>query len=224
MELHERIHSIKERIAAAAHRSGRSPQEIKLLAVTKTVPVDLVQAGLEAGLLDLGENYIQEAQTKIPLLGRSVTWHFIGRLQSNKAKYAVQLFDLIHSVDSFKLALELDKKAEAAGRRLGVLIQVNIAGEGSKGGVTPEAAPSVVDQVAGLGNLELRGLMTMPPFFDQPERVRPFFAALRDLRDKIGGPLKDLSMGMSGDFEVAIEEGATIVRIGTSLFGSRPVP
>ena len=218
----QRLSALQERILAACRRSDRDPLEVRLVAVSKTVPFEKVREGLEAGLTILGENYVQEAQSKIQTLGREAAdWHFIGRLQTNKAKYAVKLFDLIHSVDSLKLARELDKRAGGLGRRQAVLVQVNISGEESKGGIEADAAADLVARVVDLHNLEVRGLMTMPPFFDQPERARPYFAALRELKERIGLPLAELSMGMSGDFEVAIEEGATLVRIGTAVFGPR---
>jgi len=155
------------------------------------------------------------------LLGSAVEWHFIGRLQTNKAKYAVKLFDMIHSVDNLKLAKELDKRAGQIERRPNVLIQINISAEASKGGAVPEEASELVQRIRELPHLQVRGFMTMPPYFDQPDKARPYFAALRNLRDKIAPELSDLSMGMSGDFEVAIEEGATLVRIGTAIFGPR---
>jgi len=220
-DLAARIQSVRDRAAAACLRAGRDPKEVRLVAVSKTVPTDIIRAGIEAGLTILGENYIQEAQGKIEALGRTVQWHFIGRLQTNKAKYAVRLFDLIHSVDSLKLAEELDKRAAKEGRRQAVLVQVNLSGEETKGGVSPEEAVDLVYQIMALPHLEVRGLMTMPPFFDQPEKARPYFTALRKLKEKIGPPLTELSMGMSGDFETAVEEGATLVRVGTAIFGPR---
>ena len=181
----------------------------------------MVAQGIEAGLDILGENYIQEAQAKIETLGNRASWHFIGRLQSNKAKYAVRLFDLIHSVDTLKLAKEIDKRAGTLGKIQPILIQVNISGESTKGGTATDEAGQLIDQVRALKNLDPKGLMTMPPFFDQPDRARPFFGGLREIRDKYSPDLPELSMGMSGDFEVAIEEGATLVRVGTAIFGAR---
>lgn len=220
-DIKNRLQAVEERIASACAKAGRKPEEITLVAVSKTKAADTVRAGIAAGLTILGENYIQEAQGKIEEIGRDASWHFIGHLQSNKAKYAVKLFDVIHSVHSLKLAKEIDKKAGAAGVRPEVYVQVNISGEETKGGIDPSSTKDLVQQVAELPNLELRGLMTMPPFFDQPERARPFFVALNELKEKIGAPITELSMGMSGDFEVAIEEGATIVRVGSALFGPR---
>ncbi|MEW5725425.1 MAG: YggS family pyridoxal phosphate-dependent enzyme [Thermodesulfobacteriota bacterium] len=220
-DLKERIDAVQARIEAACRRAGRDPSAVRLVAVTKTVPLESVKSGLEAGLTILGENYVQEAQLKIEALGSRASWHFIGRLQTNKAKYAVRLFDLIHSVDDLKLARELDKRAGALGRRQPVLVQVNLSGEETKGGAAEEEAAGLIEQVGALPQLELQGLMTMPPFFDQPERSRPYFAALRRLRDRMAPALPELSMGMSGDFEVAVEEGATLVRVGTAIFGPR---
>ncbi|MBU2547333.1 MAG: YggS family pyridoxal phosphate-dependent enzyme [Proteobacteria bacterium] len=221
-DLARNLARIRERIDAACLRAGRDPGEVRLVAVSKTVPAEIVEAGIEAGLTILGENYVQEAEAKIESIGRTrAAWHFIGRLQTNKARYAVRLFDLIHSVDSFKLARELDKRAAGQGSRQAVLVQVNVSGEATKGGTALDQAAELVDRIGGLPNLDLKGLMTMPPFFDQPDRARPYFASLRELKDRIGPPLVELSMGMSGDFEAAVEEGATLVRVGTALFGSR---
>jgi len=221
LDLTANLSSIRDRVAAACLRAERDPGQVRLVAVSKTVPVEIVQAGIEAGLSILGENYIQEAQAKIEALGRRVQWHFIGRLQTNKAKYAVRLFDLIHSVDSVRLAEEVNKRAGQEGRRQPVLVQVNLSGEETKGGVSSEETADLVHRIMALSHLEVRGLMTMPPFFDQPEKARPYFIALRKLKEKIGPPLTELSMGMSGDFETAVEEGATLVRIGTAIFGAR---
>jgi pyridoxal phosphate enzyme (YggS family) len=220
-DIKQRIEAVRAQIEAACSRAGRNPGEVRLVAVSKTVPAERVRAGIEAGLTILGENYVQEAQAKVEEIGRGVEWHFIGRLQTKKAKYVVRLFDLIHSVDSLKLAVEIDKRAGIEGVRQPVLVQVNISGEESKGGAGADEAEALVEQAAGLPNLDLRGLMTMPPFFDEPERARPYFAALRRVKEKIGGSLTELSMGMSGDFEVAVEEGATLVRVGTAIFGAR---
>ncbi|MEW6264654.1 MAG: YggS family pyridoxal phosphate-dependent enzyme [Thermodesulfobacteriota bacterium] len=217
----DRLAAVGERINQACRRAGRKPGEVRLVAVSKTVPLEVVRSGIEAGLTILGENYVQEAQEKIETLGRRTAWHLVGRLQTNKAKYAVKLFDLIHSVDNLKLAEEINKKAGALGRRQPILVQVNVSGEDTKAGVSPVEAPRLIERIVGLPHLEVRGLMTMPPFFDQPERARPYFAGLREFKEKVGPPLTELSMGMSGDFEVAIEEGATLVRIGTAIFGPR---
>ena len=219
--INARLSAVTKRIQDACQRAGRNPAEVQLVAVTKTLPAETIQAAIQAGLNVFGENYIQEARTKIKEIDSSVSWHFIGHLQSNKAKYAVELFDLIHSVDSLKLARELDKRAGMIGRRIPILIQVNVSEEESKSGVNKASAAKLVEEVSKLPNLDVRGLMTMPPFFDQPERARPYFALLREIKESIGPPLTELSMGMSGDFEVAIEEGATIIRVGTAIFGPR---
>ncbi len=206
-----------------ARECGRDPETIRLVAVSKTKTPDMVMEAIEAGVDILGENYIQEARENYDELSSyPVSWHFIGHLQTNKAKYAVRIFDLIHSVDSLKLALELDKQAKKIGKIQDVLIQVNIGKESSKKGVEPDEVLKLVQDTAGLDNLTVKGLMAMPPYFDDPGKVRPFFANLRELRDKMKKDgLSDLSMGMTGDFETAIHEGSTFVRIGTAIFGKR---
>jgi len=230
--LKQRLLHIKERIHQAAVKSGRSPESIRLVAVSKNMPADNVEAAIKAGVTILGENYVQEAREKIKTLSAyPVSWHFIGHLQSNKAKYAVRLFDLIHSVDSFKLAHELNQEARKINKVQPILIQVNIAGESSKSGVDADTAKKLVADINGLENLRINGLMTMPPFFNEPAKVRPYFVSLRNLRDQIqckidpatapNISMSELSMGMTGDFEVAIETGATLVRIGTAIFGER---
>jgi len=226
-QLRESIEQVKRRIREAAARNGRDPETVRLVAASKTVPSLCIQEALDAGVDIFGENYIQEARGKIETLkDRSVSWHFIGHLQSNKAKYAVRLFELIHTVDSIKLALELNRQADKEGKIQEVLIQVNISEEATKSGTSPDEAHNLATAVSGMKHLRLKGLMTMPHFFNQPERARPFFAALRQIRDRLQEDLKsetfhELSMGMTGDFEVAIEEGATLVRIGTAIFGQR---
>ena len=223
----DNIREIRENIAEAALRSGREPSEVRLMAVTKTVDDDRILEAIEAGVDIMGENYIQEAKRKIEMMDVDVKWHMIGHLQSNKAKYAVRLFDMIHSVDRMKLAMELDRRSAAAGRVTDILVEVNVSGEESKNGISANEAPDLISQITLLDNLSIRGLMTMPPWFDDPEDARPFFVALRELRDKIiaedikGVEMRELSMGMSGDYRVAVEEGATIVRIGTAIFGAR---
>jgi pyridoxal phosphate enzyme (YggS family) len=226
--LKERLEWVKERIKIAAEASRRPVETIRLIAVSKTMPVHVVQQAIEAGVNDLGENYIQEARDKIQSLTRfPVNWHFIGHLQSNKAGHAVRLFDLIHSVDSLKLAKELDKYAKKIDKIQSVLIQVNVAREDSKSGVFAENTLKLLTDISRLENIAVKGLMTMPPFFNAPEKVRPFFAALRTLRNQIKAEaipniaMDELSMGMTGDFEAAIAEGATMVRIGTAIFGQR---
>jgi pyridoxal phosphate enzyme (YggS family) len=223
-----RIQEIQGRIEAAAERAGRDPAGVGLVAVTKTHPAAAVRKAAEAGLSVFGENYVQEARDKIEVLADlPVSWHFIGHLQSNKAKYAVRLFDLIHSVDSVKLAREIDKQAAKRDKIQDVLLQVNIAQEPSKSGAAREELETLCREAAAFSNIRIRGLMTLPPFFDEPEKARPYFAALRRLRDEIaalaieGVSMEALSMGMTGDFEAAVEEGATWVRIGTALFGER---
>jgi pyridoxal phosphate enzyme (YggS family) len=228
LDLKDRLEKVNERIRKAAEASRRPMEAIRLIAVSKTIPAEVVQQAIEAGVTDLGENYIQEAREKIYTLARfPVNWHYIGHLQSNKAKYAVRLFDLIHSVDSLKLAKELDKYAKKNDKIQSVLIQVNVAREDSKSGVYVDYTLKLLTDISRLENIEVKGLMTMPPFFNAPEKVRPFFEALRKLRDRLKAEdiprvtLDELSMGMSGDFEAAIAEGATMVRIGTAIFGER---
>lgn len=224
----ERLDRIKKRITDAAIRCGRDPESVRLVAVSKTMDADRVAQAIDAGAAILGENYIQEARDKFnALYDRPVRWHFIGHLQSNKAKYAVRMFDLIHSVDSFKLAGALDKEARKNDKVQDILVQVNISREETKSGIEETEAVDLVTRVNGLKNVQIKGLMTMPPFFDQPEKARPYFRRLARLRERIissgipGAGMEELSMGMTGDFEVAIEEGATLVRIGTAIFGAR---
>jgi len=219
---------VRERIAHATLRARRNPQDIQLVVVSKTIDRVKIRQVIETGATILGENYVQEARNKIKEFGQGVRWDFIGHLQSNKAKYAVDLFEMIHSVDRLSLAKEINRIAEKRSKKVRVLIQVNISGEEAKSGIDPEGVSPLVRKVASMNNLSLEGLMTMPPYFDDPQKARPYFIALRELRDKILGErseninLKELSMGMSGDFEVAIEEGSTMVRIGTAIFGERP--
>lgn len=224
----ERITHIYDRIAKIADRCGRDPSSIRLVAVSKTKPAEKVKAAFEAGASVFGENYIQEAREKFNALSSlNISWHFIGHLQSNKAKYAVKLFDLIHSVDSLKLAMELDKQAGKIAKVQDILVQVNVSNETTKSGSSAETTESLIKDIAPLSNIRILGLMTMPPYFNSPERARPYFSVLRKLRDNIrqenipNVSMEELSMGMTGDYEVAIEEGATLVRIGTAIFGSR---
>jgi hypothetical protein len=213
-----------ERIEKAARKVGREPGEIKLVAVSKTVESARIKEAIEVGVSILGENYVQEAQKKIEEIGRTVSWHFIGHLQSNKAKYAVSLFDMIHSLDSISLAEELNRRAEKEGRTMNAMIEVNLSGEATKFGAEEERAFDIARRVLNLSHLSLVGLMTMPPYFDDPEMSRPYYIRLRELKEKMikeGIPLRELSMGMSNDFEIAIEEGATFVRVGTAIFGER---
>lgn len=226
-EIKTNILNIRESIAAAATRAGRDPGTIQLMAVSKTVEPNRIRQALDAGITLLGENYVQEAREKIPAVGRPAEWHMIGHLQTNKVKYVVNLFDWIHSVDRLELARELDKRAGQHSRRLNVLIEVNVSGEASKNGAVPKQVLELVRQISVLPNLSVRGLMTMPPYSDDPENSRPYFIALRQLRDEIvsaalpGISMAELSMGMTDDFEVAIEEGATIIRVGRAIFGER---
>ena len=224
----EAISHINQRMASAAIACGRKPEAVKLVAVSKTVPVEHIQAAIDAGLRTFGENYVQEARDKIrQLQDQVVSWHFIGRLQTNKAKHAVPWFDMIHTVDSEKLAREIDRQAKKNGKIQNILVQVNVGGEASKAGVSPEDAESLIRAISPLENLAVKGLMTIPPFFDSPETVRPYFRQLAKLRDRIQNQciprisMQELSMGMTGDFETAIEQGATLVRIGTAIFGER---
>ena len=227
MNVEDNIRHVRERMAEAARRSGRPVSAIRLMAVTKTVDDDRILAAIRTGVGIIGENYVQEAKRKIEKLGKAGEWHLIGRLQTNKVKYAVHLFDMIHSVDRPELAAELDRRARGAGRVIPILIEVNVGGEESKSGVPLNAALDLVRVAASLDNLSIRGLMTMPPWFENPEESRPYFRALRELRDKIAGEaiprveMGELSMGMTDDYVVAIEEGATIVRIGRGIFGER---
>ena len=223
-QIAQNLEEVKRRLSAAALRAGRDPAQVRLVAVSKTVPVELIRAAVAAGQRLFGENYLQEARGKVEALGEAVSWHFIGHLQSNKAKGAVELFELIHGVDRLKLARALNAAAASLGQVQEILLQINLAGETSKSGAGPEAAAALLREISLLPHLRVLGLMTMPPFLE-PEAVRPYFRALRELRDQLqdlsGRPLPELSMGMSGDYEVAIEEGATLVRVGTAIFGSR---
>jgi len=225
----KRLEEVKRRIQRAAQASGRNLSDIRLVAVSKTCSTEAIRAAATAGVTDIGENYIQEAREKHELLQDvPVKWHLIGHLQTNKARYAVRMFDLVHTVDSFRLALELDRCARKLNKVQAVLIQVNVAGEATKSGIPPEQALPLVKEMAALECVQVQGLMTMPPFFNEPERVRPFFAELRRLRERIRQQavpnvcMDELSMGMTGDFEAAVAEGATLVRIGTAIFGDRP--
>lgn len=224
--LSDRLAEVRARIARAAGRSGRRPEEVTLIGVVKTVPAERVREAVELGLVDLGENRVQEAEEKIAATGRKgLRWHLIGHLQRNKAGRAVELFDRVHSVDSAGLAGALARRAAAAGRRLPVLVEVNVSGEASKFGVAPDGAPRLLEAVRALPALALDGLMTVGPPVQDPEAARAVFARLRTVRDdaerRLGMPLPHLSMGMSGDFETAVEEGSTLVRVGTALFGPR---
>ena len=226
MPLAENLAAVQARIAAACGRSGRDPAEVTLLAVSKNHPADAVAEAVGLGLTTFGENRVQEAKAKIPLSPSRARWHFIGHLQSNKARDAVALFGTIESVDSLALAEELQKQAEKQAKTLQVLLEVNVAGESSKFGWVPDRLVESLEAINALPRLELHGLMTIAPYAIDAEKVRPVFRRLRELRDRcadrLGTPLPVLSMGMSGDLEVAIEEGSTLVRVGTALFGPRP--
>lgn len=218
------LEQVRSRLVAAAKRAGRDPGRITLVVVTKGVGQEGIRQAIEAGATVLGENLVQEALPKIKAIGGTVRWHLIGHLQRNKVRQVVGLFDLIHSVDSLDLAHEIQQRAARAGIRQKVLVQVNAAREPSKHGVSPEGLDALVHEVAGLSHLSLEGLMTIPPLSDHPEGSRRHFRWLaekgEDLRRR-GLPLSELSMGMSNDFEIAIEEGATLIRVGTALFGPR---
>lgn len=219
---------IRQDMEQACHRSGRDPQSVRLIGVTKQVPVEKIREAAAAGLSCFGENYVQEGIRKIEALSDlSLEWHFIGHLQTNKVKQAVQRFSWIHTVDRLSLAKELDKRAGNQGHRVSVLLQVHLGDEETKGGVAPEDLEDLFDAVQAMEWLDVRGLMAVPPYFEDPEAVRPFFKSLRQwlekLRPRAIHPerLTELSMGMSHDFHVAIEEGATMIRVGTALFGPR---
>jgi pyridoxal phosphate enzyme (YggS family) len=228
-DLGGRLKRVRDFIESSARRAGRDPAEIKLIAVSKLHPPELLLRAIENGVGDLGENRVQEAESKIAELGRErVRWHLIGHLQANKARRAVELFDIIHSLDSVSLARRLDRIcAELDRSELPVLIQVDLAGEDTKSGISEKDLPELVQGVRATERLRFAGLMTLPPFFDDVERVRPYFSRLRALRDELrdagdfGDDGGELSMGMSHDYEVAIEEGATMVRVGTAIFGER---
>jgi len=228
MSVAENFAVVQERIAKACARAGRDPGSVMLLAVTKGMPPQTVEQAIEAGQMFFGENKVQEAKAKIPLCPGRCRWHMIGHLQSNKCRDAVQLFEMIESVDSVALAEELNKWSDKTGKRMPILLEVNVAGEASKFGLKPEQTADACCAINELPRLEVHGLMTIAPWTPDPEKVRPAFRRLRELKaaceEKLGAPLSHLSMGMSGDFEVAIEEGSTIVRVGTALFGARARP
>ncbi len=225
-ELQENLTRIRSRIDQACERSGRQPDSVRLMAVSKNQSPELVAQAASAGLTLFGENRIQEAKVKIAQSPSQLEWHFIGHLQSNKSRDAVSLFHVVQGVDSLALAEELQKQAIKQARSLPILLEVNVAGESSKFGWNPDRLLAELLQLNALNRLEVHGLMTIAPYAVDPEQVRPIFRRLRELRDRctdlLGAPLPVLSMGMSGDLEVAIEEGATLVRVGTALFGERP--
>jgi pyridoxal phosphate enzyme (YggS family) len=221
----ERVRGVEARIAAACARCGRDPADVALVAVSKKQTPDRIREVADCGLRIFGENRVQEAAQKIELCPGHIEWHLVGHLQSNKVKHAVRLFRVLHSVDSLRLLEQLDAACDEAGSRLRVLLQVNVSGESSKSGMAPEGLREAVEAGAALRHVDVAGVMTIPPFTEDPEGARPVFRRLRELRDEVaaatGVPLDGLSMGMSHDFEIAIEEGATCIRLGTVLFGPR---
>ncbi len=227
MKIAENMKCIHGRISAAALRAGRDPSSIRLVAVSKTQSADAVNEAARSGQFLFGENYVQELTAKAAEVDEPVEWHFIGSLQSNKVKQLVDLVTMVHSVDRLSLAREISRQWGSRGKSCRILLEVNIAGETTKGGTTADALLTLVREVASLPHLRIKGLMTMPPLFDDPEGARPYFRELRRLAGVIAGEgipgveMAELSMGMSGDFEAAIEEGATLVRVGTALFGGR---
>ena len=224
--IRDRLLQVQDRIRAAASRVGRHASSVTLVAVSKAMPLDVIREGVEAGVTVLGENRVQEARDKIAVLPGIATWHLVGHLQTNKAKLAIQLFELIHSLDSLKLAQVLERHGQQLAKPVRCLIEVNLGGEESKSGMTEDGLRPLLEAAAGFRHLRIEGLMALPPFLPDPEQSRPYFRRLRTLRDKLrdeGFPLAELSMGMTHDFEVAIEEGATLVRIGTAIFGPRSI-
>lgn len=219
------LERVRSQIADAAKKSGRSLNEIELVAISKTHEAEKVRAALDAGQQTFGESRVQEARAKIPLLPSTARWHFVGRLQKNKIRHALPLFELLHSVDSIELAREMNRIADEEGLHARVLLEVNVAGEGSKIGFAPDSLRAGMETLLNFPRLTIEGLMTIPPLAPEAEASRKYFVALRDLRDQFAAQfqvkLPQLSMGMSGDFPVAIEEGATLVRVGTAIFGKR---
>jgi len=228
MTIAENVASVRARMEAASLRAGRDPGKVRLVAVSKTVDLERIRQAIAAGVDSLGENYVQEAQKKIEGLEQRVSWHFIGHLQSNKAKAAARLFDWVHSVDSLKLAEELSRAGKLQNRVLAVLLQLNLGQEETKSGAQKDEVFRLLERMASLPGISVKGLMAMPPFFENPEDSRPYFRTLRILGEDVskrripGVVMEELSMGMSNDFEVAVEEGATLVRVGTAVFGPRP--
>ena len=221
----ERLEQVRARIAAAAERSGRAPEAVELVAVSKTHPAEVVQAAVDAGQILFGESRVQEARAKIPLLPSRLRWHFIGHLQKNKIRHALPLFELFHGIDSLGLAQDLERIANEEGSRPRILLEINLAAEASKHGFAAEGLRTMMEDLLSLGRLSIEGLMAIPPPAPEPERSRPYFVRLRKLRDELEAEfhlrLPQLSMGMSADYLVAIEEGATFVRVGTAIFGER---
>ena len=229
-DIAENVGRIQERMGAAARRAGRNPEDIRLVAVSKTVEEDRVLQAIRAGVKILGENYVQEAKKKIQNVGHQVGWHLIGHLQTNKARIAVRLFDMIHSVDNLDLAKELSRAAEQQGKILSILLQINLSEEATKFGASEKEMFRMAETISKMPALTVVGLMTLPPYFENPEDARPYFIQLRRLGERLRQEniprlaMKELSMGMSNDFEAAIEEGATLVRVGTAIFGPRELP
>jgi len=225
MDLAASLERVRQRMNVACLRSGRDPSSVTLLAVTKGQPPHVVRAAAELGLSLFGENRVQEAKLKIGQCPTALRWHLIGHLQSNKCRDAVHFFQMLQSVDSLPLAEEINKYAEKSAKTMPVLLEVNVAGEATKFGFKPDEVLAQLDRINSLRKIEIHGLMTMAPYSLEPEKVRPIFRRLRELKEaseqSLGAPLTHLSMGMSGDFEIAIEEGATMVRVGSALFGSR---
>jgi PLP dependent protein len=222
LDVRDNLERVRERIARAATRAGRRPDDVLLIGVSKTVDVERIREALAAGLRALGENRVQEAKSKVTELGRPAAWHLIGHLQTNKVKDALELFDVIHSLDRLELAQELERRAATRGLAVEAMLQVNVAGEPSKGGFAPDGVGSALETIAKLAHVKVTGLMAIPPEVERADDSRPWFRRLRELAERHG--LRRLSMGMSGDFEVAVEEGATMVRVGTAIFGARPAP
>jgi pyridoxal phosphate enzyme (YggS family) len=225
MEFAKNLNLIQQRIRAACERANRDVNSVMLLAVSKTHPAEAIQEAVNCGQLFFGESKIQEAKAKIPNCPGKARWHFIGHLQSNKVRDAVEFFEMIQSVDSLSLAREISKRCEQAAKTMPILLEVNVAGEASKFGYQPEQLLAELNEINALPKIEIHGLMAIPPYATNPEKARPYFQRLRELKSQceeiLGAPLPHLSMGMSGDFEIAVELGATIVRIGTALFGQR---
>ncbi len=224
MSIRTNIGQVRDKIGKAAQRSGRDASAVTLIAVTKTHEEEAMREAVDAGITDIGENKAQEVRQKYPLLQRDVHWHFIGHLQRNKVKYVIDKVAMIHSVDSLSLAREISKRAERLDRVMPALVEVNVSGEKSKHGLVPDDVRSFLEEVKDLPGIRFQGLMTMAPYVEDPEQTRPVFRALRELQETLlsqGYQLEVLSMGMTNDFEVAVEEGATHVRVGTAIFGVR---
>lgn len=227
MGFEENINSVKQRIEAVCRKIGRDAQDVILIAVSKTIPAEIIQKAVDYGITHIGENRVQEAEQKYRQLGKIATWHLVGHLQTNKVKKALQIFDVIHSIDSYYLAQTISQQAQSLGRKVEGLVEVNTSGEETKFGVQPEAALALISNISRLPAIRINGLMTIGAMLPDPEDVRPCFKLLRELSDHIQGAnfenveMKYLSMGMTNDFEVAIEEGANMIRVGRAIFGER---